>query len=500
MLMKKPFYIFIALLLHLTALSKEKPNILWIVVEDMSPHFGCYGEKAIKTPNVDLLAASGIRFENCFVTSPVCSVARSSLITGMYQTSIGVHHHRSGRGKLKIYLPETVTPLPTLFRNNGYLVLNIHELDFIRSEEALKNKSSVGVTKTDYNFTVKEELYDRVHWSKRQKGQPFFCQIQLNGGKYRKKSEDDKWTNRVREELGSSTARDSFELPPYLAEHPVIRNDWANYLDTVRYTDFQVGRILERLRSAGELSNTYIFFTTDHGISHIRNKQFCYDGGIHVPFILSGPGIKAGQSRSDLIEHIDLAATSLSLAGIDIPRFMQARDFLGAQYNKRKYIFSARDRCDETVDRIRAVRSQRFKYIKNYFSQRPYLQPNRYKDAKPIIITMRQLYQTGKLNQAQSLIMAEIRPKEELYDLVKDPFELNNLAYDQSYKKQLLEHRVALEKWIKDTGDQGQNPEQEKMYDSDMKLYYKNKAGAEKANEILRKNINLMKKWTHENK
>lgn len=481
------------------AAPTSRPNIVWIIVEDMSAHFRCYGETAIETPHVDRLAAQGLKFTNTVITAPVCSAARSALVTGMYQTTIGAHQHRSGRGALKIHLPQGVVPVPKLFQQAGYLSLNVSEQEFIRSAAQLQKNAKVKTAKTDYNFEWDKSIYDTTHWAKRQPGQPFFCQVQLKGGKMRGKGDGTKWPAHVKKALGSVTATDAFKLPPYLPKDPVILQDWAQYLDTVRYTDMQVGRIVSRLQEAGELDNTVIFFITDHGISHVRNKQFCYEGGIHIPLVIWGPGIKARGVRTDCVEHIDLAATSLALAGIDIPPIMQSRNILAPKYKARKYVFSARDRCDETVERIRSVRSERFKYIRNFYPQRPYLQPNRYKDGKPIIKAMRQLHAEGKLNKAQALIMAETRPAEELYDLQADPYELNNLATNPDAQTTLGQMRQALDAWILKTNDKGRFPETEAMYDSDMAVYNKSK-GAAGQNDILSRNIALMKKWAADGK
>jgi len=465
-----------------------------MIVEDMSPHFGCYGETSVRTPNVDRLAADGVRFSNAVVTAPVCSACRSALITGMYQTSIGAHHHRSGRGQLKIQLPKNVRPVPKLFQETGYLALNLTVADFVKSDAALEKNSRVRVAKTDYNFEWEASIYDRTHWSRRKPGQPFFSQVQLRGGKLRGHGDGTRWPAKVKQQLGSVTSHQAVKLPPYLPADPVIVEDWAQYLDAVRYTDWEVGQILQRLEQAGDLENTFVFFITDHGISHVRNKQFCYDGGVHIPLIIRGPGIKANAVRTDPVEHIDLAATSLALAGIGIPVGMQSRDILAEGYQPRKYAFSARDRCDETVDRIRSVRGQRFKYIRNFYPGRPYLQPNAYKDAKTIMKAMRRLQAAGKLNDKQAQIMADKRPAEELYDLVHDPHELHNLADDSDRQGQLKEMRLALSQWITKTGDRGQVPESAAMYDSDMALYLTGirKRMPDRA-QIIRQNIQWMK-------
>lgn len=493
--------LFSAVLTASAPAGQERPNILWIIVEDMSANFGCYGEKTIQTPNVDKLAANGIRFTNAIVTCPVCSPSRSALITGMYQTTIGAHQHRSGRGRLKISLPKEVQLVPELFQKAGYLTLNLTIQNFLRSEQAVRRNPKVPTAKTDYNFAWDARAYDKTHWAVRKEGKPFFAQIQLKGGKLRGTGITRQWPKKVKQDLGSTTPQEAVKLPPYLPGDPVILQDWAQYLDAVRYTDHEVGKIVERLKEAGELERTWIFFITDHGISHVRNKQFLYEGGVHIPLIISGPGQKPGVVREDPVEHIDLAATSLAKAGIEVPKWMQSKDIMASDYQPRKYVFAARDRCDETVERMRCVRTKRYKYIRNFYPDRPYLQPNAYKDNKPILKAMRRLHDVGKLNKAQSLIMRATRPKEELYDLEKDPYELHNLAMASDYQSTLKELSAQLEQWIKRTGDKGQKPETMAMYDSDMAVYLQaiQRRRPERAKEI-QKNINQMKQWAKQRK
>ncbi len=467
------------------AVDVAKPNILWILVEDMSAHFSCYGEKAISTPNLDQLAIEGMLFSRAFVTGPICSISRSAMITGMYQTSIGAQHHRSGRGTIKINLPQNVVPVPTLFQQAGYYTSN--------GAFPQLNKG-----KTDYNFEFKQNIYDGNDWSLRKKNQPFFAQIQLHGGKYR---EGKNWSELVQKELGQPTDPNSplLKLPPYYPNDPIIRKDWADYLDTIRLTDKQLGQILDRLKKENILDNTIIFFWTDHGISHARGKQFLYEEGIRVPLVIRGPKVAANKVRDDLIEHIDIAASSLAFAGIPIPKSMQGKNIFANDYKPREFVYSARDRADETVEHMRAVRSNEFKYIRNYLNERPHLQPNGYKDGKKILIRMKELFDQGKLDPIQSQIYAAKRPKEELYDLRNDPWEIKNLASDENYAAELKRHRKALADWEIAINDLGKIPESEAQYDSDMEAYLGPKKGASK-NAILLKNIEQMKQWAKEGK
>jgi len=237
---------------------------------------------------------------------------------------------------------------------------------------------------------------------------------------------------------------------------------------------------------------------TDHGISHARGKQFLYEEGIHVPLIVAGPGVEEGQVRDDLVEHIDIAALSLGLAGIDIPDYMQAKNILSDQYEPRAAIYSARDRCDETVEHMRCVRTQEFKYIRNFLPNRPHMQPNRYKDQKSIIMTMRSLLKAKKLTDVQARIFQSKRPEEELYDLRNDPHEIRNLADDPAFNEQLLSMRGMLDSWIEETGDKG--PESGAMYDSDMAVYVNSQRRSPDQIDVLERNIALMKRWQSRSK
>lgn len=474
--------------------THDRPNILWIIVDDMSADFGCYGSPEVNTPHVDGLARRGLRFEKAFVTAPVCSPCRSALITGMYQTSIGAHHHRSGRGELKIQLPPGIRPIPALFQDAGYYTCCCNW-------PLRANRPG----KTDYNFAWDRKIYDGGDWRERPAGQPFFAQVQLPGGKLRggTQASADRLARRAVRELGSASPADSVRLPPWYPDHPVLRQDRAAYLDSVRFTDLAVGRIIDQLRSDGDLGNTVVFFMTDHGISHARAKQFLYDEGIHVPLVIAGPSIPVG-TRDDLVEHIDLAATSLALGGIPVPADMQSRDLLAHDYQPRSAVYAARDRCDETVDRIRCLRTDRYKYIRNGYPQRPWLQPNAYKDNKSVLRTLRVLHREGGLSAAQAMLLTGPRPVEELYDLQADPGELDNLADDPAHRVTLADLRQRLDQWVRETGDQGQQPEPDAMYQSDMDVYLGGLQSAKQPNrqriEEIRENILLMQQWQQSGK
>ncbi len=475
------------------AVAAERPNVLWIIVDDMSANCSSYGETLIQTPNVDRLAREGTKFSNAFVTAPVCSPCRSALVTGMYQTTIGAHHHRSGRGVEKIHLPDGVVPIPQLLQKAGYYTCIGSGLP--GEGRGGKAARGAGLGKTDYNFEYDPGIYHSSDWAGRKPDQPFFMQVQLAGGKLRGGTDASatKLLERAVTDFGKATDPTAVTLPPYYPRDPVLLRDWAAYLDAVRYTDQHVGRVLARLEKEGILDKTLVIFMTDHGISHARGKQFLYNEGTHVPLVVRGPGVAAGKVRDDLVEHIDLAAITLSAAGLPIPAGMQARDILAKDYKSRDAVFAARDRCDETVDRIRSVRTDKFLYIRNFYPDRPHLQPSNYKDGKSIVKTLRELHAAGKLDAtAEKLLFSPTRPKEELYEWTTDRWQVKNLADDLAHKATLESLRARLDEWMKTTGDKG--PESASRYDSDMKAY------VGKGNPEVEENIKLMKKWAAQGK
>ncbi len=407
----------------------RRPNIVWIMAEDMCPDMGCYGTPQVQTPNLDRMAAEGIRYTNAFVTCPVCSPSRSAMITGMYQTSIGAHNHRSHRDD-GYTLPNRVRLITDYLRKAGYYNANNG--------------------KTDFNFKTDGNPFDGKDWKQRKEAQPFFAQITLPVT-HRNFSRDKK----------NPIDPAKVEIPPYYPDHPLTRRDWADYLESIQLMDGQVGELLARIEAEGIADNTVVFFIGDNGRCHVRGKQWLYEGGIHVPLIIRWPGmIKGGRVCEDMVSTIDVSATVLKLAGIEPPSHMEGQVLLGPDAVKREYIIAARDRCDETVDRIRCVRTRQYKYIRNFMPERPYTQFNAYKTRQyPVVALMEVLHKQGKLTEAQARWMAPRRPAEELYDLVNDPHEIHNLADNPKHRMKLIELRAILDHWIFETGDQGQTPE-----------------------------------------
>lgn len=421
-----------------TSSAQAQPNVLWIYVEDMCDWLGCYGDALAETPTLDALAARGARFERAYMPAGVCSPTRSAVITGCWQTTIGAHNHRSSRTPSdQISLPEGARTVPELMRAAGYYTFNRGKLD--------------------YNFThAPKQLYDAHNASMNfdqlrdvatlwrpatTAGKPFFGQIQLRGGKLN---------------CPRKTDASQVEVPPYYPDTPLVRATIAHHYDTIEKTDGEVRRILAALERDGLTEDTAVFFFSDHGFGMHRHKQFLYEGGVKVPMIVAGPGVTAGV-RDDLISGVDLGATTLAMAGIERPEAMESRDIFAPGYT-RPFVISARDRCDYTIDRIRAVVSKQFRYIRNELTDRPYMQPQ-YRDGWAVTKELRALASKGELNDLQMRFYGDERPPEELYDLQRDPHQVNNLASAPIHRGALMLHRAILDNWIKQTGDMGQRPE-----------------------------------------
>jgi uncharacterized sulfatase len=423
----------------------NKPNILWITCEDMSPDLGCYGDSWSISPNIDKLTGEGLRYTNAFSISGVCAPSRSALITGMYPTTIGSHHMRS-----KAVPPPYVKCFTEYLRKAGYYCTNN--------------------SKTDYNFNVPITAWDesstKAHWRKRpNKNQSFFAvfnfttthesRIRIPAGQFAE------LTKRLTPSERHNP--DQAVVPPYYPDTPETRKDWANYYDLITAMDKQVADLLNQLDEDGLSDSTIVFFYSDHGRGLPRAKRWIYDSGTHVPLIVRWPGtIQPGTVCDDLVCFIDFGPTVLSLAGVKIPDYIQGKAFLGEQKSQpRKYVFAARDRMDETYDIIRCVRDKQYKYIRNFEPEKTYAQHIAYMDKMPTMQIMRELNALGKLKGPQKLYFRQTKPFEELYDITADPHEINNLADSPAHRKVLKKMGQILTQWMKDTGDLGLIPEKQ---------------------------------------
>ena len=423
-----------------------KPNILWIVAEDLSQDLGCYGNTLVKTPTLDNLAQNGVRFTNVFTTAPICTPSRTALSTGMYQTAINAYHMRYP-DELKNSLQENVLPINELFRQNGYQTLNI--------------KDELGTGKTDWSYKSDMAAYDYQSWDQIATDQPFFAVVNL------------RLTHRPFEKDESNPIDPSkVTMPPYYPDNEVARKDWGAYLESLQLLDKQVESILRELKIRGWSDNTIVCFFSDHGRPFTRGKSFLYDSGLKIPLIIKSPEgldwteyFPKGTVNNQLISAIDISATTLSMAGINKPGNMHGRILLGKnKESPRKYVYSAIDRVGEIFLKSRSVRSFEYKYIKNYnhdFSVNAASTAYR-KAAHPIYHLLDILGKRNQLDSIQRNLVSPL-PEEELYNVKTDPFEVVNLASDPGHQEALKRMREKLKTWQEATTDYGMQEDSQEL-------------------------------------
>jgi len=433
------------------AWADKEPNIVLIMAKDISTELACYGHPAVKTPVLDALAAEGARYTHAFCTAPSCTPSRNAMMTGVYQTRTDTQDQRR-RG---IVLPEGMKPITHLLQEAGYYTAN-----------------SCGYHgKTDLNFKVKY-LFDGPDWKRRKAGQPFFAQTTLlithrKDNNHKKITHDNMSWAIAREKSDNPVNPDEVELPPYFPDHPAVRMDWATYLDAMQKADSLVGEILDRLEEEGIADNTVVIFIGDNGRCHLRGKCWLYDAGLRVPLIIRWPGrIEPNTVSDDMVSMIDVSATILDIAGVELPTYLDGHPILGPRAQTRDHIFAARDKIDNVRDVIRCVRTKRFKYIRNYKPELGYRECGYVQKHRPMLSVIKKLDAQGKLTAAQKLILATTKPKEEFYDLQSDPHEVTNLLARRSLQGEggigAAEHRATiarlrglLDGWIADTKDTG---------------------------------------------
>lgn len=421
-------------------------NVLYVILEDCGPQFACYGEPLVRTPVLDRFAGQGVRFSRAFSTSPVCSASRSALMSGCYQTHVGAHQHRTWPWNRRPLVPP-VRNMCDWFREAGYFTCNLQPP--ASEMESAPVHGSRGSGKVDVNFDYERTSplapFDGLDWKECPPDRPFFAHITI--GETHKGPGWDVARQRPREELVDPAALD---LPPYYPDHPVARDECANYLDAVQLVDGYVGELLARLEADGLAGNTVVVISSDHGECLFRSKQFLYDGGLRIPLLVRLPdGRAAGTVDDRLVSGVDILPTLLGFAGLQVPsEATQGRDLFDPSAPARDCVFAARDRMDISIDRMRAVRTDRFKYIRNDLPAIPYMQHNAYKEREyPTWNLVKQLAAEGKLSPEAALLPAREKPMEELYDLEQDPHEVRNLAGDPAHGATLKELRLRLEEW-----------------------------------------------------
>ncbi len=428
--------------------DQEVPNILWISCEDITTMLGCYGDPNAHTPNLDAFAERSALFTHAFATAPVCSPSRSCIITGVYATTLGTQHLRSHHE-----IPESILPFPKYLREAGYFVTNNE--------------------KEDYNFTdstVWDISSKAAHWRQRSGDQPFFSvfnftlthQSSIFGN-------DSVYHNRVKKFMPfvKQTHPDTVQLLPYYPDTPEVRKLWARYYTNVSIIDYQFGQVMEELEKDGLADNTIVFFFSDHGTGMPRSKRAVYDSGLKIPLLVHIPekyedryDLQMGTKDDRIVSFVDFAPTILSIAGIPVPEQMQGSSFLEMDYSK-DYAFGASDRVDEGYELARSIRSKNYRYIRNFLPHLPLLQPNFYTDQSEIMTALKDAERNQPLTEDQLTLFRPARTPEELYDIEKDPNELNNLALDPNYSTALLKMRSDLTAKMIETHDAGLIPEPE---------------------------------------
>lgn len=441
----------------------QRPNILFITAEDISPNLGCYGDPNAVTPNLDRFAKEGARYNNCYSVHPCCSPSRSALVTGIYPTRLGTFQHRA-----KMWVnPDMVQCFPTLLRAAGYYCFN---------------GSKGGQAKLDYEFEPRDQPWDKIgsnkiEWRERAAGQPFFGQINLfctHQSRYGQRppgSQAPLKPQAYGREVTAARVHDPAKIivPPYLPDTPAVREIWAEYSDRITQMDGYFAALLKMLDDDGLTDETLIFFIGDNGHGVPSGKAWLWDEGPHVPLLVRIPnkwanlaaGAKPGTITDRLVSFVDFAPTFLSLAGVTIPASMQGSAFLGPKPStSRRYVHAARDFQDNAdFDTSRMVRDQQFYYIRNFMPQIGWDAIQYSWEKAPFMLHEWGLYaKTGKLklpDTRQACFFRRGKPVEELYDMRSDPWQLHNLASDPQQQATLLRLRAECEQWMVANRDLG---------------------------------------------
>ncbi len=406
---------------------KLHPNLLWITAEDMSPFLGCYGDKFATTPHIDKLARQSVRYTRAFAVAPVCSPSRACLITGMSTMSLGAHQMRS-----EFPLPTGVKGFPSYLRAAGYFTTNNAKTDY-------NNADAERLTTESWN-----ESSAKAHWRNkgRGKGQPFFA---VFNDMTSHQSRTTVWPHKVfvrevQSKLEKSEIHDpgKVPLPAYYPDTPIVRKEWARMYDCVTAMDKNTGRILAELEEDGLAEDTIVFFYSDHGTGMPRGKRMLHDSGMRVALIVRFPKkyqhlapSAPGTVCDELVSFVDFPGTTLSLAGLDVPSYMQGRYFLGSDPGPpREYVYGCRDRVDEMFEMARSVRSKRYLYIRNYHPYLSYNQPSVFPDLGEIRREISRIAaeKPDSLTPAQLDYAGPAKPVEAFYDCEADPDNLRNLV------------------------------------------------------------------------
>ena len=429
----------------------EPPNIVWLIAEDISPALGVYGDPLAQTPHIDALAEKSIVFERAYATAPICAPARSTLVSGVYATSMGTMHLRS-----ETPFSSQLKTLPEYLEAAGYFTSNQN--------------------KTDYNFDPEGRWVEHsdsvTPWRNREEGQPFYSVFNFGTSHESRANREGRYQEAIANvPAGLLQDPDKMDLPPYYPDTPLSREIWARYYDTITAMDQEVGALVDSLEAEGLMEDTIIFFFGDHGHGLPRYKRWLYSTGLYVPLTVYVPEkyqhlskASPGERIHDLVSFIDFPTTVLNLAGIDIPATMEGQAFLGPNVPEpRTYVYAARDRADDMFEMSRAILNDRYIYIRHFMPHLPYIQSGVINgNGKLAYRALREAHEAGITNAEQDKLW-NAKPIEELYDLQSDPMELNNIAGNPEIAAIKATLRQELHNWMLETRDLGLLPEAEYM-------------------------------------
>lgn len=458
----KYFSIVIAVLLFSCTNQIEKediqPNILWIVTEDISPTLSFYGDNTAKTPNLDALAKQSVVYDNAFAPVGVCAPTRSSIITGMYPTSIGTMNMRTGKDVFSWGKRVYDKNIPITDINNDsiiqYAAVTPENVKCFTEYLRVGGYYCTNNQKTDYQFAAPVSAWDenngKAHWRGRPEKTPFFSVFNIG-----LTHESQLW----KQTKPLTVNPDNVIVPPYLQDTPMSRSNIARHYSNVELMDVEVGKIIQQLKDDGLYDSTIIFFYSDHGGPLPRQKRNILDSGLKVPLLIKGINSTEVGRTDRLVSFTDLAPTMLSLAKIKPPKHLDGKAFLG-EYNAqpRKYVYGSSDRFDESTDRSRAIRNKEFLYVRNYFPEKLKYKEIGYRRNIPMMNELLELKEQNKLNTTQLQWFQE-KTTEELYDCKNDPHNLVNLVDDKNYEQILNEFRVENLNRIQNYPDLGVIPE-----------------------------------------
>jgi arylsulfatase A-like enzyme len=419
----------------------DRPNILWLTYEDTSPQFvSCYGmTRRVTTPTIDALAAEGVRFDNAFATAPVCSASRSAIITGVCNEATGLGHHRS-----KYPLPrDLVRGFPWYLGQAGYYTTNNAKTDYNVADEP------------GFIAETWDESSTEAHWRHRPAAAPFFSVFNfMDSHQSRTMTKPWGWyEEHVLAHLAPDeiTGPDNIDVPPFYRDTPEMRRHLSRVHNSLRLCDRRIAERLDELRADGVLEDTIVLCFADHGEGIPRGKCNGIGFGYRAAFVAWFPERYrhlnpwgSGVVTDELVSFEDLAPTVLSLAGVPIPAHMTGRAIAGPERrDPPRYIHAARNRLDDTPDLCRSTMDGRFVYTRNYFPHLPVVKYQKYSDVGDILRAIRRDYAAAELNAVQAELVVPRRPREYLYDLSADPWEITNLADNPAYRRDLERLREA---------------------------------------------------------